>query len=67
MTLTVKRITVGNMRTGRDNSSGWYDFSGINQEHRYIKVNALNCGTDRKAINTARKIAGDNKAGVAIE
>lgn len=44
----------------------WYDFSTLNQESRYIKINALNCGTDRKAINTARKIIGDKKAVVII-
>lgn len=39
--------------------NGWYDFSKLPQENRYIKINALNCGTDRKAINTAKKICPD--------
>ena len=36
--------------------NGWYSFVNVPQEGRYIKVEALNCGTDRKAINRARKI-----------
>lgn len=35
---------------------GWFDFEIIPQEHRYIKINALNCVTKRKALNTAKKI-----------
>ena len=36
---------------------GWYDFSALNQEGRYIKIHTLRCLTDRKAMNQARKIA----------
>jgi hypothetical protein len=43
-----------------------YNFESIPQEHRYIKICNLNCGTDRKAINQARKIIGDPHAKVAV-
>ena len=46
--------------------NGWYDFSSLPQDHSYIKVHALKCKTDRKAINTARKIIGDKKAKITI-
>jgi len=36
--------------------AGWYSFENIPQEDRYIKIGALNCQTDRKALNTAKKI-----------
>jgi hypothetical protein len=38
--------------------NGWYDFKLLPQEHRYIKIHGLNCGTDRKAKNNAKKIIG---------
>jgi hypothetical protein len=44
----------------------WYNFESIPQEHRYIKICNLNCGTDRKAINQARKIIGDPHAKVIV-
>ena len=28
-----------------------YNFESIPQEHNYVKIDNLNCGTDRKAIN----------------
>jgi len=37
-------------------SSGWYNFENIPQEMRYIKVHAVRCGTNRKAISQAKKI-----------
>lgn len=37
-------------------SSGWYRFENIPQEKNYIKVRMVRCGTDRKAINQAKKI-----------
>lgn len=46
---------------------GWYDFKSLPQEGRYIKIHALNCGTDRKAVNTARKIVGDKTAQIEIK
>jgi hypothetical protein len=51
----------------RSYGSGWYEFNEIPQENRYIKIEALNCGTDRKAINTARKILGDKNAQIEIK
>jgi hypothetical protein len=44
-----------------------YNFESIPQGHRYIKIGTLFCGTDRKAINQARKIIGDPKAKVIVE
>lgn len=38
--------------------NGWYDFSMLPQEHRYVKVHSLNCGSDKKARNMAKKIVG---------
>lgn len=46
--------------------SGWYDFKSLPQEQRYFKIHGFNCGTDRKAINMARKILADNKAQIVI-
>ena len=48
-------------------NGSWYNFESIPQEHRYIIVSNLNCGTDRKAINQARKIIGNPQAKVIIE
>lgn len=47
--------------------NGWYDFSAIPQHNNYIKVHGLNCGTDRKAINQAKRILGDKKAVISIK
>lgn len=52
---------------GRLQLKGWYSFKSLPQEKRYIKYEALNCGTDRKAINTARKIVGDKTAQIIIK
>ena len=48
-------------------NNGWYDFSKLNQSNNYIKIDALNCGTDRKAINRARKIIYNKKAIITIK
>tara|TARA_R100001015_G_C4541695_1_gene105543 strand:- start:26 stop:202 length:177 start_codon:yes stop_codon:yes gene_type:complete len=48
-------------------SNGWYDFSKLNQSNNYIKINALNCGTDKKAINRGRKIINNKKAIITIK
>ena len=48
-------------------SNGWYDFSKLNQSNNYIKIDALNCGTDKKAINRARKIINNKKAIITIK
>jgi hypothetical protein len=45
----------------------WYSFEKIPQEGRYIKVGALRFSTDRKAINTAKKINPNYKYVVAEE
>jgi len=37
-------------------SSGWYSFENVPQEMHYIKVCTVRCGTDRKAINQAKKL-----------
>lgn len=47
---TMKTLTIKSL------GHGWYDFSTIPQGHRYIKVHTLNCSTDRKAKNRAKKI-----------
>lgn len=46
---------------------GWYDFTKLDQSNNYIKIDALNCQTDRKAINRARKIIKDKKAQILIK
>jgi multisubunit Na+/H+ antiporter MnhE subunit len=48
-------------------NNGWYDFSKLDQSNNYIKIHALNCQTDRKAINRARKIIKDKKAIITIK
>ena len=48
-------------------NNGWYDFSKLNQSDNYIKIDALNCGTDKKAINRARKIINNKKAIITIK
>lgn len=47
--------------------NGWYGFKKLNQSQMYIKINALKCSSDRKAINQARMILRDKKAIVEIE
>jgi len=47
MTYTIKSL-----------GNGWYDFKEIPQEGRYIKIHGLCCGTDRKALNRAKKYFG---------
>ena len=42
-------------------SSGWYRFGNVPQETHYIKVYTVRCGTDRKAINQAKKINPNHK------
>ena len=49
-----------------DFDNGWYDFSKLNQSANYIQIHSLNCGTERKAINRARKIINDKKAIITI-
>jgi hypothetical protein len=39
--------------------NGWFDFSQVPQG--YIKIDALNCGTTRKAINRLKKMTGEAK------
>jgi len=34
----------------------WYKFGMIPQEHRYIKIDCLRQSSQKKAINTAKKI-----------
>lgn len=34
----------------------WYNFENIPQEHRYVKVHNLRYTSDRKALNSAKKI-----------
>ena len=48
-------------------NNGWYDFSKLDQSNNYIKIHALNCQTDRKAIYRARKIIKDKKAIITIK
>ena len=48
-------------------NNGWYDFTKLNQSNNYIKIDALNCGTDKKAINKARKIINNKKAIITIK
>lgn len=38
---------------------GWYNFTALPQEARYIKIASVRCLTDRKAQNQAKKILGD--------
>ena len=30
-------------------TNGWYDFTKLDQSKNYIKIHALNCGTNKKA------------------
>ena len=36
--------------------NGWYSFADIPQEGNYVKIHVLKCGTDRKALNRAKRI-----------
>lgn len=38
--------------------NGWYSFKEIPQEGCYIKIDGLNCGTDKQAIKIAQKHFG---------
>jgi len=46
---------------------GWYDFTKLDQSNNYFKISALNCMTDKKAINRARKIINNKKAIITIK
>tara|TARA_Y100001937_G_scaffold38336_1_gene54539 strand:+ start:620 stop:802 length:183 start_codon:yes stop_codon:yes gene_type:complete len=48
-------------------SDDWYSFNQLPQDKNYIKIGALRCLTDRKAINQARKILGNKKAIIKIK
>ena len=45
----------------------WYSFESIPQEQNYIKIGCLRCGTDRKAINQAKRINPNFKYVVEVE
>ena len=47
MQYTIKRL-----------GNGWYSFKDIPQEGRYIKIDGLNCLTDKRAIKAAQKYFG---------
>ena len=51
----------------RTYGNGWFNFEELPQEGNYIQIHNMNCGTDRKAINRARKIIGDKKAKIVIK
>lgn len=61
----VRKVNMENIILNLNN--GWYDFSKLDQSNNYIKIDALNCQTDRKAINRARKIIKDKKAIITIK
>jgi 1,2-phenylacetyl-CoA epoxidase PaaB subunit len=48
-------------------TNGWYDFTKLDQSKNYIKVNSLNCGTNKKAIKQARNILHNKKANITIK
>ena len=48
-------------------NDNWYSFNQLPQDNNYIKIDALRCQTDRKAINRARKILGNKKAIMKIK
>ena len=48
-------------------NDNWYSFNQLPQDNNYIKIDALRCQTDRKAINRARKILGNKKAIIQIK
>lgn len=45
-------------------AEGWYSFEDLPQG--YIKIHALNCGSDKMAQRQARRILGDKKAQIDI-
>ena len=47
--------------------TGWYSFKDIPQDNCYIKIDCLNCGSDRKALNRAKKIFGKENTYRIIE
>ena len=47
-------------------NNGWYDFSKLDQSNNYIKISALNCMTDKKAIKQARNILNNKQAQIFI-
>ena len=47
--------------------NGWYDFTKLDQSNNYIKISALNCMTDKKAIKQARNILNNKKAQILIK
>jgi|Laugresbdmm110dd_1035094.scaffolds.fasta_scaffold348096_1 hypothetical protein len=47
--------------------NGWYNFEKLDQSKLYMKICNLNCGSNLKAINMARKIIGDKKANIIIK
>lgn len=48
-------------------NDNWYSFNQLPQDNNYIKIDALRCQTDRKAINRARKILGNKKAIIKVK
>ena len=36
--------------------SYWYSFENIDQTNSYVTIGSLNCGTDKKALKTAKEI-----------
>ena len=48
-------------------TNGWYDFTKLDQSQNYIKIHALNCGTNKKAIKQARYILHNKKAKITIK
>jgi len=61
MTYTVKKIGV---LKDDMHSRGWYNFEDIPQG--YIRICNLACGTDRKAINLAKRICTDREAAIVL-
>ena len=47
--------------------SGWFNFESLPQECNFIQIHNLYCGTEKKAINSARNLIGDKKAKVLIK
>ena len=64
--LIINKIQGSNAMIIKRLFDGWYNFETMPQENRYIKIANLRCGTDRKAINQARKILGDKKVAIKI-
>lgn len=50
--MSMEKQTIEIERFGAD----WYNFEKIPQEHRYVKIHNLRHTTDRKALNSAKKI-----------